>query len=149
MNRPVGTSLMTASSSQLSQSRRTTSTASAASSNSSHDLLRAGGRSRRPEQRRLGRRAGDTRACQPARPPLMWSSVASAVARWNGSVWVVVATGTSPTCRVSGATREATSTASSRPRTGPRSSEARAEGVLDASRSRAAAASASRASRVQ
>ena len=34
---------------------------------------------------------------------------------WNGSVWVTVATGTSPMCAVVGATRAATSTASGRP----------------------------------
>ena len=34
---------------------------------------------------------------------------------WNGSVWVTVATGISPMCRVTGAMRAATSTASARP----------------------------------
>ena len=31
----------------------------------------------------------DTRGRQPARPPLTWSRVAMADARWNGSVWVI------------------------------------------------------------
>ena len=40
-----------------------------------------------------------------------------ALDRWNGSVWVVIAVGTNPMCRVAGAARAAISTASSRPRT--------------------------------
>ena len=40
-----------------------------------------------------------------------------ALDRWNGSVWVVIAVGTNPMCRVAGATRAAISTASRRPRT--------------------------------
>ncbi len=39
------------------------------------------------------------------------------VATWKGSVWVVVAVGTSPTRVVAGAILAARSTASSRPRT--------------------------------
>ena len=67
------------------------------------------------EQRGGGRVAGDPWV--PSRPArwLMKSSVASAVDRWNGSVWVVVATGIRPACRVSGVTRAASSTASGRP----------------------------------
>ena len=38
-----------------------------------------------------------------------------ALEMWNGSVWVTVATGTRPMWRVTGATREATSTASGLP----------------------------------
>ena len=37
---------------------------------------------------------------------------------WNGSVWVVTTVGTSPMCRVGGATRAAISTASRRPAPG-------------------------------
>ena len=40
-----------------------------------------------------------------------------ALDRWNGSVWVVIAVGTNPICRVAGAARAAISTASRRPRT--------------------------------
>ena len=40
-----------------------------------------------------------------------------ALDRWNGSVWVVIAVGTNPMCRVAGAARAAISTASRRPRT--------------------------------
>ena len=61
-----------------------------------------------------------------------------ALERWNGSVWVTIAVGTRPMCRVSGATRAAISTASSRPRTWSVRSSGRsaagrleAEGVLD------------------
>ena len=56
-----------------------------------------------------------TRTCQPARPCETKSSVAMAFETWNGSVWVTVATGIRPMWFVTGATREATSTASGRP----------------------------------
>ena len=55
-----------------------------------------------------------TRGCQPARPWETKSSVAMAFETWNGSVCVTVATGTNPMCRVTGAMRAATRTASAR-----------------------------------
>ena len=102
---------MIASSSQLSHNRRTTSTASAASSNSSSASADA---SRRPNSA-ASWAVELTRGCQPARPCDTWSSVAMALERWNGSVWVTVATGIRPMCSVSGAIRAATRTASPRP----------------------------------
>ena len=62
------------------------------------------------------RDAADACTRQPARPRLTKSRVCSPVATWNGSVWVVVTVGTSPMREVSGATRAAISSASSRPR---------------------------------
>ncbi len=114
-----------ASSSHESHSSRTTSTASAASANASSTE----GASRTPTSAASSGRT-DTRTCQPARPRLTWSSVEVMEATWNGSVWVVVMTGIRPVCRVSGATRAATSAASGRAVTGSRR-RGGAEGVLD------------------
>ncbi|SCE34194.1 hypothetical protein GA0115247_132422 [Streptomyces sp. PalvLS-984] len=54
----------------------------------------------------------DTSACQPARPRLIQSRVATADETWNGSVCVVVTVGTRPIRVVSGATRASTAMAS-------------------------------------
>ena len=101
---------MTASSSQLSQSRRTTSTASAASSNSSPPS----GAGCRPNSA-ASCAVPLSRTRQPARPCEIWSSVAIAFETWNGSVWVTVATGIRPMWWVTGAMRAARSVASARP----------------------------------
>ncbi|SHS53508.1 Uncharacterised protein [Mycobacteroides abscessus subsp. abscessus] len=85
MKRPVATSRISASSSQLSHSRRTSSSVSAMVT------------------------------CHPARPPETISSVAIDLERWNGSLCVAGAVGMSPMWWVAGATRAAVSTASRRP----------------------------------
>ena len=106
---------MMASSSQLSQSRP-------------HDVDGVGrlgphlGRRAPPPCGRSGRRRrrwSDTATFQPARPVLTQSRVATFLDTWNGSVWVVVTTGTSPIDCVTGATRARASRASRPPRTRP------------------------------
>lgn len=103
----MAASRISASSSQLSQRSAATSAASPASRHSAA----AGAAGRRPNSR-ASAAVVDTSTPQPARPPLIQSSVATADDTWKGSVWVVVTVGTSPIRRVSGATRESTASAS-------------------------------------
>lgn len=107
MKRPVATSLISASSSQLSHSRAATSALSPASRHSSS----AGAAGRRPNSL-ASAPVVDTSTYQPARPRLTQSRVATADDTWNGSVWVVVTVGTRPIRPVAGATRESTASAS-------------------------------------
>lgn len=108
MNRPVGSSRISASSSQESHNLAATSATSRASCHTSA-LLAAG---RRPKSRASASEV-DTSGLHPARPRLTQSRVATAEDTWNGSVWVVFTTGTSPIRSVAGATRDSTASASS------------------------------------
>ncbi|OEI69797.1 hypothetical protein Cus16_0409 [Curtobacterium sp. ER1/6] len=113
MKRPVVTSRMIASSSQLSQRRLTTSATSRASAKRTVVSSPPG---RRPNSA-ASRVVGLTWIRHPARPSETWSRVWRPVATWKGSVCVTETVGTSPIERVAGATALTTSRASSRPTT--------------------------------